>query len=583
MAPTPAAPAGAGAQWKADPDDPRFTLVVMPDTQYLFDGDSIHPEPIEASFRYLAERRDGDANIVFMSHLGDLTQNGQAGEFAAIGKAFGILDRARVPYSVLAGNHDISSSTDDQRGPSSYLDVFGPRRFTKSSSFGGASPDGYNTYHLFRGAGCEWLVLALDWRPSAAGLAWARKVIAAHPKTPVILTTHELVHADEYGDEAQLSDHGQHLWDELIAGHNQIFLTLNGHFWPPARTVRKNTAGNDVHLHITNYQNHYYGGAAMIRLYHFDLARGTIDVETVSPWILAKDADDLNPLEQQEIELTGPQDRFSLEIDFTERFSGFAPVSPRPARPAHRMLIPGTVAYWRFDGSRDTDRVTDLTGNGNDLVKVTAPGTPDATLTWSEEHHPDQPGHASLFFQGHKRPLAGACLRTKDTAPLNTATFRSGYTVEAFVKLPADWDPGTNGWAGLLSRRGTTGDAGKSGGDPDEPVVTFSLSPGAEPQWAVCPLNTDGPVTNWGHELPLGTWWHLAVVNNGRHSVMYVDGCPVARNPDTVATGLATVGLPWLLGGYEYGGSLDQILHGWVGDVRLTGHPLTPSSFMIAR
>ena len=41
-----------------------------------------------------------------------------------------------------------------------------------------------------------------------------------------------------------------------------------------------------MHLHITNYQNRYYGGAAMIRLYHFDLDRDTIDVETFSPWIL---------------------------------------------------------------------------------------------------------------------------------------------------------------------------------------------------------------------------------------------------------------------------------------------------------
>jgi hypothetical protein len=47
----------------------------------------------------------------------------------------------------------------------------------------------------------------------------------------------------------------------------------------------------------------------------------------------------------------------------------------------------------------------------------------------------------------------------------------------------------------------------------------------------------------------LNTWWHAAVVTDGRHTTMYVDGCPVARNPATVATGLVTLGLPRPLGG----------------------------------
>ncbi|MFE2428711.1 LamG-like jellyroll fold domain-containing protein [Streptomyces sp. NPDC059373] len=592
LAVAPRAAAAGRGDWRPDTEDQRFTFVVMPDTQYLFDGASIHPAPVEASFRYLLDN-GRDENIVFMSHLGDLTQNGQAAEFAAIGKAFRTLDRSGVPYSVVAGNHDLDSSTDDQRGATPYLETFGPQRFRSTPGFGGASPDGYNTFHLFRAAGREWLVLALDWRPSAAGIAWARKVIADHPRTPVILTTHEIVYADQYGDEARLSDHGQQLWDELIADHDQIFLTLNGHYWPPARTTRKNRAGNDVHLHITNYQNRYYGGAGMIRLYRFDLARGTLDVETISPWILGRTGsrDGLNELEAQEIELTGPQDRFSLDIDFGQRFSGFAPVPARPARPAARLLIPGTVAYWRFDGAAHQDgsaaaddlRVPDLTGRGNDLTRVTVPGTPAGALTWSAEHHPDQPGHGSIVFAGDKSPLHGAYLRTAADAPLNAATFPSGYTVEAFFKLPADWDGDRNGWAALLSRWGLSGDAGKTNGDAQEPVATLSLSGGRELQWAVYPLNQDGPVTNWGHELPLDTWWHVAVVNDRRHTTMYVDSCPVARNPATPAQGLTTLGLPWLLGGYEYGGKIDQILHGTVGDVRVTERALRTSEFMTGR
>ncbi|TMR93315.1 LamG-like jellyroll fold domain-containing protein [Nonomuraea basaltis] len=574
--------------WRPDAESLRFTVAVMPDTQYLFDNMSIHPEPVEASFRYLLDK-GREENIVFMAHLGDLTENGLKHEFEPLGKTFELLDQQGLPYSVLAGNHDIDPSTDDQRGRTPYLDVFGPNRFRQSRTFKGASADGYNTYHVFRAAGREWLLLALDWRPSAGGIAWAQDVIKRNPKLPVILTIHELIYVDNYGEEGRFSEFGARVWDQLIAGNDQIFLALNGHFWPPARTTKQNATGHDVHLHITNYQDRYYGGSGMIRLYRFDLSRNTIDIETFSPWLLGKDDDQLNLLERQEIEQTGPQDYFSVTIYFEQRFSGFAPVAPRPPRPATSQVIPGTVAYWRFDGGHgdgtpvaDTERVIDLSGRGNDLTKVSVTGTPTNALTWSTHHHPDQPGHGSLYFDGNKNPLRGAYLQTAPSAPLNSATFSSGYTFEAFFKLPADWDPGQNGWAGLVSRQGRTGDAGKTQGDPDEPIATLSLSTGPGLQWAICPLNQNGAVTNWGHDLTTETWWHVAVVNDGHHTIMYVDGCPVARNPSTEATGITTLGLRWLLGGYEYGGRLDQILHGWLGDVRIVDRALPVDQFMIA-
>lgn len=565
------AEAAAADEWRPDSDSRRFTLAVMPDTQYLFDGPSIDKAPVEASLRYLLEHGRKE-NIVFLSHLGDLTQNGTRPEVAAISGAFRLLDRRGVGYSVLAGNHDVKSSTDDQRGATPYLDAFGPKRFQGRKTFGGASPDGYNSFHLFKAAGREWLVLALDWRLSAKGYAWAKDVLARHPQTPVVLTTHELVVEDD-----SLSAYGQQLWDQLIEDHDQIFLTLNGHYWPAARATRKNAAGNDVHLHLTNYQNRYFGGAAMIRLYRFDLDRNVIDVETVSPWILGRAAKGLNELERQEIELSGDADRFSVEIDFADRFSGFAPVPARPARPVSRLLIPGTVAYWRFEKPVEGATVRDLSGRGNDLALVTVG---DGELGWSADHHPDQPGHGSLEFQGFKSPLKGAYLRTVDGAPLNSATFGDGYTIEAFYRLPADWDPDHNAWSGLVSRTGTGGAAGKTADDPDEPLATLSLSNDREPQWAMRPLNQQGIATNWAQETPLETWWHLAVVNDGAHTTMYVEGCPVVRNPRARSTGITSVGLPWLLGGYEYGGKIDQILHGRLGDVRIVARALPVKSFM---
>jgi hypothetical protein len=599
---SPATTANKG-RWNPDTNARQFTLAVMPDTQFLYWGsqDSINREPQEASFRYLIKNsgNDSENNIVFMAHLGDMTQDADPTSFEQVGKAFELLDSHGVGYSVVAGNHDVSG--DDGRGTTPYLETMGPQRFRHNRTFAGADPSGYNTAHIFRAAGQEWLLLAMDWRTTEQGFAWANQMIKDHPKLPVILTAHDIVWSTyddnvypyESGDpenNAGLSGYGQQVWDELIAGNDQIFLAINGHYWPPGRTTLKNAAGNDVHLHIANYQNRYFGGAGMLRLYHFDLDRNVIDVETVAPWILDQEPAKRNALAAQHARLTGPVDDFTMPFDFEKRFAGFIPVPVRPARPGKQLVVPGTLAYWRFDGGgakgtpvTTAQTVRDLSGHGNDLTLVSVPGTAADALTWSDDHHPDQPGHASLRFAGGKNPLHGAYLTTAAKAALNAETFNRGYTIEAFVKMPQDWDAGNNGWAAILSRRGASGDAGKHGKntDPKEPVVQLSISNnGREPQFNCYPLNNTYPTTNWGHGLVENVWWHVAVVNDGKHTRMYVEGSPVADNPSRVSVGITSLGLPWLLGGHEYGGAVDQVFHGWIGDIRVVNRPLPVDEFL---
>lgn len=587
--------AGGHPRWQVDVDAPRFTVAVMPDTQYLFDGDALNPEPIAASLDYVL-RRQRELNIAFFAHLGDVVQNARASEIAAASPVFDVLDEAGAAWSVLAGNHDIDESTNDQRGRTAYLDAFGPQRFARSPSFRGSSPGGYNTFHTFRAAGREWLVLSLDWRLSPIGVAWARSVLARHRTLPTIVISHELVTSVPGTTRGELSPYGVSVWDEVVRGFDQVFLTLNGHDWPATRVVRRNDAGHDVEMHLTNYQQRYFGGAAMLRLYHFDLERGVVDVETVNPFFEAMAPEQRNTLAAQEVELSGETDRFTMPLDPAARFAGFAPVAARPRRAAEAVLVPGTVAYWRFEGATagaagralsSSTRVRDHSGQGNDLVVATSAGSGAGDLRWSPSHHPDQPSGGSLLLSGRAR--TGTCLRTVDGAPLDTATFERGYTVEAFVQIPDDFDPATEAFAAVLSRRGSAGEAGLAGtgatGDRDEPLATLSLSNLREPQWCAYPTSTvrrGSSITCWGHQLPLGTWWHLAVVNDTRRTTLYVDGCAVARNPATPNRGLTTLDRSWLLGGYDYAGRLEKTFRGWIGDVRLVARPLDPRDFLIA-
>ncbi|MTD58728.1 LamG-like jellyroll fold domain-containing protein [Amycolatopsis pithecellobii] len=556
----------------ADPSAARFTLAVMPDTQYLFDEGGTDPEPVRESLRYLLRRRQDD-NIVFMTHLGDVTEHGTEAEMASADPVFRTIE-GKLPWSVLAGNHDVSG--DDQRGDTPFLRTFGPRRFARSSTFRGASPDGYNTYHVFRAADRTWLVLALDWRTSDEGLAWARQVLDQNPGVPTILTTHDIVSPNDDGS-ATISDNGRHLWDGLIRSYDQIFLAMGGHYWPAGRTVQTNEHGNPVHLHITNYQDRYYGGAGMIRYYTFDLATGAIDVETFSPWLLEK----RNPstLEAETRELSGDVDRFTVELDFHHRFPG----TPIPPLPPNAVLLPGTVAYWRFDG-KDGDAATaarDLSGQGNDLtVQRIGTSGPDV-LKYSAEFHEAQPAHGSVRFDGAKN--RGAVLHTSASAPLATMKFQNGYTLETFIKLPEPFE-GDHAWMGIFSWEGRAGDAGKDGGwSPDDAPCSLNVTSERFLQFVVYPVNQNDDPTCWSHALPPGRWTHVAVVNDGHHTAIYVDGSKIARNASLDSNGISTVGKPFAIGGTQGGGRYDQGFYGWIGDTRIVSRALRPDQFLTAR
>ena len=559
------------------PPQDRFAIAVLPDTQYLFDADSADPAPLRETFRYLVEKRAA----VFLAHLGDLTEHGTPAEIALASQAFRAID-GKLPYSVLAGNHDVPGESDDRRGDTAYLQAFGPHRFTGTPTFQGASADGYNSAHLFAAAGRSWLVLALDWRTTDAGFAWAQGLIDRHPRVPVIVTTHDLAYPDHAG-QAALSANGIRLWDRLIRDNNQIFLTLNGHHWPSARTVLTNAAGQPVHVHIANYQDRYYGGAAMIRLYTLDLARNVIEVETFSPWCLAHDPAGRSAAETEIAELTGPDDRFTLPMDFAARFAGFDP-QPAPApRPARTLIDRDTVAYWRFDtpGQAATDGATvpDQTARGNDLrVRRLAASGPDV-LTLSTDHHPGQPAQASLRFDGGL-PDRGAILHTADGAEINSLRFEDGYTIELFAKLPEPF-VGDHAFMGLFSWEGRSGDANRhSGWTPLEPTCALNLSSERFLQYVVYPAVGDVNPTSWSHALPLGRWVHIAVVNDSRHTTIRIDGAPILRSPKILSRGIATLGRPFVLGATSFDLKYGQGFYGWIGDVRITARALPPAQFL---
>lgn len=573
----------------------KFTIAVIPDTQYLFDEDRGNREVVEKSLQWIVDHTR-ENNIAFTVHLGDIVNNGASArwgreELAQASDAFRIFDRAAIQYGVVAGNHDIPSSTvDNERGHTAYLDFFSPARTAGNRSYCGSTSDGYNNCYTFMGGNQRFLLLALDWRASDATIAWAKSKLEEFADVPTIIATHEILTSSNdvtINDAAVLSGYGQTLWDRLIKSHSQIFMTLNGHNWPAGGVVMKDLADREVYMHLVNYQDRYFSGSGMIRLYEFDLRANTIDVQTFSPyWLVHKGV--LPPLAKSEVRLQDSANEFTMHVDFKDRFAPERPVKPTPPVAPERLLVDGTVAYWRFEGPdgqplpEGSIAVRDLSGRGNNLTRVTLRNGAASDLTWTSEFHPRQPSRGSLFFNGSKEnpSFGGAYLRTVDGAPINGMTFTSGYTIEAFVRLPEYCCEGKHAWMGAISRMGTGGDLGRTGDDPDEPLATLTVSPSREFQWAAATFSDPGLLTNWSYRVPTLRWYHVALVNDGKQTLMYIDGSLDQRNPQRLNRGLQTTGEYWMIGANHYARTVEHSFYGWIGDVRIVNRPLAVREFM---
>lgn len=174
----------------------RFTFGVMPDTQFysrystpetgdLFEN-RYGSEPYAAQAEWLVEYQD-ELNIPFTAHLGDVVdQSWIEGEWQVASEAMSILENGDMDYSILPGNHDISTEGEN---PTPFSQYFPADRAAQNATFveRHQAPDQESEYHIFEAEGQEYLVLSLAWRANQETLDWAQQAIDANPDLPVIL------------------------------------------------------------------------------------------------------------------------------------------------------------------------------------------------------------------------------------------------------------------------------------------------------------------------------------------------------------------------------------------------------------
>ncbi|WP_082926513.1 LamG-like jellyroll fold domain-containing protein [Cupriavidus sp. D384] len=627
-----------------------FALAVLPDTQfysrYATTDENLQFQRKYGSTPFLAQTKWITQNaasfrIPFTIHLGDVVdQQGKPLQWQIADEAMNVLERANAPYSILAGNHDVisdvdyvnassqASNTDAQRNLANepYLKTFPTTRAQRQTTFGGRDPSGFHEYHLFDVDGNQFMVLSMSWRASDAAITWARQVLADHPKVPVILSTHQLLNIGPDGVTPLEVPYGLMLWEKLIKDNDQIFMTLNGHYHGAAHLTKVNNFGNPVEEMVVDYQMAYMGGNGLMRLYEFDLTNNKIKILSFSPWVPQKPSSTLNEFDVAV--LTEGNQQFEIDFDFRTRFARFNPGFVIPAagndpinvrakaailanyneptitdkKPAADVndypLVASTVAHWRFFGGTDGAAVPvgqvidDVTGANPVAREALANGGAAqlGDMTWSNDHHYLSAAPGSVMFSNSTNsPTRMSYFATQTTAAINALTFDTGYTVEAFIKLPATWTAANNAWMNIMEREGRRGNVtGFGSGDASESPLIFAISSLREVQWEVTPstTGTKNPAANWSGEIIAGKWVHVAVVNDPatNETVMYVEGAPVLRNAsNTRGIAFVTAASRMFIGGGVYNNAPSNGFLGQIGEVRICTEPLTTDKWLTAR
>lgn len=286
-----------------DPDSYDLAISHITDTQYLSES---YPQVYGQLTGWIAANA-AERKIAFATHTGDLVQNWVDPdqpqdrarlEFGRASDAQAVLDDAGIPNSVLPGNHDSKRGVDYTL----YDEYFPPERYAGQPWWGGSigADDNTANYSLFERAGAPFLMLSLPYAYGEREIAWAERVVAAHPQRNVVISTHEHVSPKTLTDPAHrstasrwVSRAGQ-LWDRVIAPNRNVIAVLSGHFHGLGQIVTEDAGGipgHDVVELLADYQEFrtHTGERAtgFQRLLQFDLASGTIAVDTFSTRLAA--------------------------------------------------------------------------------------------------------------------------------------------------------------------------------------------------------------------------------------------------------------------------------------------------------
>lgn len=257
-----------------------YSFAVIGDTQTLASNE---PRHFLGIYEWLAKNAN-DINLKFVFGLGDITDKSNKHELALAKASMQILDKT-VPYSIIRGDHDVTSK---------FKATFPHSEYSNKIS-GSYDASMLNTYQKLNIGNTQYLMLNLDFGPNDDVLEWASNVIEANPNHNVIVSTHAYLGSDGYplestDNEAPTtlggSNDGDDIWEKLISKHENIVLVLSGHIASDDIIVSTATGdnGNTVTQMLINPEllDIALGGNGMAAILYFSEDGKTVNVEYYS-------------------------------------------------------------------------------------------------------------------------------------------------------------------------------------------------------------------------------------------------------------------------------------------------------------
>jgi hypothetical protein len=363
---------------------PDFTVIAMPDTQHYTDGVG-DAAAFAAQTQWIVDNKTA-LNIVFVTGLGDIVQNGNASdsEWQIANNAYSLIENPLttlladgIPYGLAVGNHDQSPiGGGSSASTAKYNQYFGISRFTGRSYYGGHhGSDNDNNYELFSASGMDFIVIHFEYdtTPEQAVLDWADDLLTTYSNRRAILTTHYMINQ---GNPGSWGAQGQAIYNAL-GDHPNLFLMLGGHIHGEGR--RQDTAinGNVVHTLLSDYQDLPNGGNGWLRIMRFSPANDTITVTTYSPTLNQYGASATMGFDTTAAEFTIPYD-----MDSSESFAELGTVSNVSSGGNASITWPGIDADAEYEWHvtvNDGSAVT--TGSTWSFSTSATPPIPSSTAT----------------------------------------------------------------------------------------------------------------------------------------------------------------------------------------------------------
>ena len=203
-------------------------------------------------------------------HLGDVVEHGNKAplEWEVAKAALGQLEHCDMPYSVLPGNHDYHTGTDNYKLYDEAIHL--------PNADGRRNGLDRNTYYLVPdGEGGELLLLSLQFESDEVE-SWASDVLAQHSSTPAIVASHFVT--------SDCNDYVSRVIRRLVQQHCNVFLAVGGHvFGCGGEDVSPvlNSCNQTRSAIVTDYQGRRRGGSGWLRYYR--LSQQHLCAYTYSP------------------------------------------------------------------------------------------------------------------------------------------------------------------------------------------------------------------------------------------------------------------------------------------------------------